>query len=1421
MSQEPRRRYVDFRPNRSRDNLALALAAASHQCSPIMSDLKEIQKQIASAMLVDQFALRRSIRSIQNAQKAKKPFDRSLEKLTARLEKSVRLREQRAQSVPKITYPADLPVAGRKDEIAAAIDKHQVIVVCGETGSGKSTQLPKIALELGRGIAGTIGHTQPRRIAARSIATRLAEELKCEVSKQVGYRIRFNDASGPQTLIRLMTDGIMLAETQSDRFLEQYDTIIVDEAHERSLNIDFLLGYLKRLLPKRPDLRIIITSATIDAERFAEHFSTNGKPAPVILVKGRTYPVDLQYRPLEHGTNEDGETIERDWLDAVVDATHELASNDNGHMLVFLPTERDIREVDKRLSGQRYPGDSPKLPTQIVPLFGRLSMADQAKVFQTYQHRRIVLATNVAESSLTVPGINYVIDTGTARISRYSARSRMQRLPVEAVSQASARQRAGRCGRIGPGVCVRLYSEEDYNGREAFTAPEIQRTNLAAVILRTMNLKLGRLDEFPFLDPPKPTSVREGYKTLEELGAIEVPDESRGGASDDYRLTTIGRQMARLPVDPRISRMILAAIDEHAVVEVMVIASALEIQDPRERPIDKQQAADEAHRQFQHEDSDFLTLLNLWDAWFDNKKKLSGGQLKKWCKKNFLSWMRMREWVDVHRQLKDLLADSGDDKLKKAAARHPVKDRKNDFAAIHRSIMTGLLANLGYRSADREYTGAGGNKLTLWPGSALSKKKPKWFVAGELVETSQRFARTLAKIQPEWIEPLAEHLVKREYSEPHWDSKAGNVMCFEKVSLWGLPIVPRRKTLFFKVDPVKAREMLIQYGLVELGLLYGKTEGEADSEYEDEEKELMLGRRTRITPGRVNTPSVTARPDASAPAYRSDAANRKGWGKEFPFLQHNVRVLAEIKELQARTRRHDLLPNEESLFEIYDKQVPADIGERTLLKRWFQRTTKNNPGLLQFDLKMFTDDSDADSESAEFPATVAMGSMKLPLSYQLDPGRDADGVTLSVPAEGLAQLRAAQLEWLIPGLLEQKVTELIRALPKHLRRKFVPAPDTAKLIAGKLPFGQGNLLNAMAEQLSVIAGEPVKVADFNVVSLPDHLRMNVRVVDDKGKPVTEGRDLVRLRQSLLEVAPEKAAQQKTSAEEKQWHRKGFTGWDFADVPAQLNIKRAGMSLTMFPAIRDDENSVGLTLCQTAADSTAVHRRGLRRLTLMLDAKRIRRQIEHLPEIQKIRLLASSIRGLKVEAELQLLLVERAYLSAKELPRTAAQFDTFLEQGRKRIGVVVQELVQLIPNLFRQYHEARAAIENAAGAGRDAVLKDMKTQLNALVCERFLKETPWPWLIQIPRYFQCMRLRIDRLKSGGLKTEQKLSAEYSEFEHRYLERRQQHTTQQISDPMLDHYRWMLEEFRVSLFAQKLGTAITVSQKKLNEHWDRVQ
>ncbi|MEZ6059214.1 MAG: DUF3418 domain-containing protein [Planctomycetaceae bacterium] len=1468
-----------------------------------MSALTKFHDAIPSAMNADQHSLRRLLRSMKNAERAGKPFDRNLAKFTRQLEASSQLRQRRAAGVPKITYPSDLPVVERRTEIADAIRDHQVIVVCGETGSGKSTQLPKIALELGRGVGGVIGHTQPRRIAARSIATRLAEELNCELGKQVGYRIRFNDSSGPNTLIRLMTDGIMLAETQSDRLLEQYDTIIVDEAHERSLNIDFLLGYLKRLLPKRPDLRIIITSATIDAERFAEHFGTPEAPAPVLLVEGRTYPVEIRYRPLDDDVRWDsdpadssashlrplarragegdvsassrniGVRADRDWLDGVSDAIDELAENGSGHILVFLPTERDIREADRKLSGRKYPGDTHQHPTQIVPLFGRLSMADQAKVFQSYQHRRIVLATNVAESSLTVPGIRYVVDTGTARISRYSARSRMQRLPIEAVSQASANQRAGRCGRIAPGICIRLYSEEDFLAREAFTSPEIQRTNLAAVILRTLHLQLGRLEDFPFLDPPRPTTVKEGYKTLEELGAIEEelrvegresraiasrsfsPDgekvaggrmrEPRSGgessetrhakhktpppdplpfearrdnhSSNDVVLTTIGRQMARLPVDPRISRMILAAIDEHAVPEVLVIAAALETQDPRERPIDKQQAADEAHAKFNHADSDFLTYVNLWDAWHEQKKKLSGGQLKKWCRQNFISWMRMREWIDVHRQLRDLLSESGDNALKKAASLHHTKDRKNDFAAIHRALMTGLLANLAYKSADGEYTGAGGNKLAIWPGSALFSKSPKWFVAGELVETTKRYARTIARVQPEWIEPLAMHLVTREYSEPHWDSDAGNVMAFEKVSLWGLPIVPRRKVTYAKVDPVKSRELLIQHGLVELGLLFGRTEDERRSDYDDEEKELLLGSRSRLVPGRSQ--SQISSPKLQISNFKSQISNTP-WSKDFPFLRHNLRVLDEVKDLQARTRQHDLLPTDDMLFEIYAQQIPADIADRVRLRKWYQKTHRTNPGLLKFDINQFTHQEQRDDSHADFPPTIQIGAMTLPLTYQLGHGTSADGVTVTVPADALPQLDDNRLSWLVPGLVEEKVVALIRSLPKTLRTKFVPAPDTAKKVCGYLKFGTGNLLTTVADLLSRIAGERIDPNSFDLSSLPDHLRFNINVISTDRKPLAEGRSVDAVRQQLAQKVHTVTTQTGPSPEEVRWHRKEFKSWEFGDVPASIDIERAGMVIKSFPALRDDDTSVSLTLCQTAAESQATMKRGLRRLILLSDEKRIRQQVENLPKLNDLRIKASSIRGLNVVAQLQQLMAERAYLSAKELPRNKAAFEQTLDNGRKLLGTVAQEFIQLIPQIFEHYHVTRRQLDAAKNPGWKVPVDALQQQFSELMRSDFLATTPWPWLIQYPRYLAGIRQRLQRLASGGLKTELELQSQFIPYQQRYEERREQHKRQNRRDPMLDHYRWMLEEYRIGLFAPKLGTAITVSGEKLDEHWLKV-
>jgi ATP-dependent helicase HrpA len=1469
-----------------------------------MSEQHQPEHLIALAMSEDQHNLRRLLRSVRESERSGRPHDRLRSRFEELLHKSLERRQRRAAWKPRLEWDPELPVAARRDEVADVIRGNQVIVLCGETGSGKSTQLPKILTDMGRGISGIIGHTQPRRIAARSVAARVAEELGARLGQEVGFRIRFTDSSGPNTRIRLMTDGILLAETQGDPWLSQYDTIIVDEAHERSLNIDFLLGYLKRLLPKRRDLKLIITSATIDAARFAEHFSTGGRPAPVLHIAGRTWPVEIRWRPLGEDDGAADEAAEpRDWLDGVTDAVHEAAAIDNGHILVFLPTERDIREATKRLGGRQFPGDTPQYPTEIVPLFGRLSMEEQTRVFSTWPHRRIVLATNVAESSLTVPGIRFVIDTGTARISRYSARSRMQRLPIEPISQASARQRSGRCGRVGPGICFRLYSEDDFNQREAFTAPEIQRTNLAAVILRTLSLRLGRLDDFPFLDPPKTAAVREGYRTLEELGAIVMenareskadpagaaagagpgvvaePGANEASAQPPRRepappkpgeLTELGRRMARLPVDPRISRMILAAVEEHALPEVLAIAAFLETQDPRERPVDKQQAADEAHAKFVNRDSDFLTILNLWDAWHEKQRTLSGSQVKKWCRQNFLSWMRMREWVDVHVQLRELLEDSDDPAVAKAAkslsAHHkagkqanasssptavpappkaaakpqnqspqtsarparpakagqpgtaapaPAEPRHNDFAATHRALLTGLLANIGCQTPEGEYQSAGGGKLALWPGSALSPKGAKWFVAGELVETSRRFARTIARIQPEWIEPLADHLVTREYFEPHWDEESGNALIHEKVSLWGLPIVPRRRISLARIDPGKSRDLLIQHGLVEWGLLFGKLsqDGEdPDHGYEDEEDALSRG-AWRVRPGRQAAPG---RP-----------APRRGWGHEFPFLKHNREVLQQLKELQARTRSHHLLPGDDVLFEFYATRIPEECVDRDRLRRWYQRTHTRIPQLLQFDINQFADESQRRQHADLFPERLQVGSLTLPLTYQLDPGQEADGVTVSVPEEALAQLSESQLDWLVPGLLEQKVLATLRSLPKPLRRFFVPAPESARKAAAALEFGKGDFLVNLAQKLTQICGERIDPREFDRSAIPDHLRFNVRILDPAGRTILEGRELRLLRTSLAErarsaalAADDRAAAHGPAPAEAQWMRTGFRAWDFGDLPEHISIVRAGIPLRSFPALRDDGDAVALTLCQTADEATLMLRRGLRRLIQLLEKKRLLTQVGNLPNANTMRMQAATIKGIDFPQHLSLLMADRSFLHDAPLPRSRAAFDKTLELGRQRLGLIAQEFTQFLPGLFQQQLDTRRQLEQTRGAGWDALIADMQTQLQGLIHPTFLIDTPWPWLIQYPRYLAAIRQRLTRLTSGGLRNELTAAAELQPWLEGFNQKVREHQKQRRTDPMLLHFRWMLEEFRVQLFAQKLGTAISISAAKLEEQFRRI-
>ncbi len=1322
--------------------------------------VRQLEKSLGETMLSDRHRLRRQMRSIQEFLESGKPCDRKVARLKEQLDKSQQTYRQRAEKVPRVTYDQQLPVSGRRKEIAAAIRDSQVVVICGETGSGKSTQLPKICLEMGRGIAGLIGHTQPRRIAARSIAARVAEELSCPVGQHVGYKVRFTDATSSSTFIKLMTDGILLAESQQDRFLDQYDTIIIDEAHERSLNIDFLLGCLRQLLPKRRELKVVITSATLDAERFAEFFADSKGPAPIIEVSGRTYPVEVRYRPLED-LEEDPGADEPAWLRGVVAAVEEVAAIDTGDILLFMPTERDIHEAAKRLRRCRLTGDTPSQSTEILPLYARLSNKDQQRVFQPHQWRRIVLATNVAESSLTVPGIRYVVDPGTARISRYAPRSGVQRLPVEAVSRASADQRKGRCGRVGPGICVRLYSEEDYQGRPQYTAPEIQRTDLASVILQTMVLNLGPLEEFPFLDPPKTENVRDGYRTLFELGAID----------GDYQLTELGRRLGKLPVDPRTGRIILAGEQENCLHEVLIIAAALEVQDPRERPLEKQQAADEAHTKFSHEESDFLSYLKLWDFYQKLKSDLSRNQLRKACRQNFLSYNRLREWADVHSQLVQLVEEIG---LKQFP-------RQDDYGAIHRALLAGLLSQIGYRTDANEYTVAGGQKVVLWPGAACYAKKPKWIVAAEIVETSRRYARMVARVNPKWVEPLALHLVQRSYSDPYWVRENGSVMAFEKVNLFGLTVVPRRRVRFGPINPSLARTIFIQDALVE------------------EDFDCRLA-----------------------------------------FFRHNQQLLEEVEELAAKARRRDLLQGERARYEFYDRRLAADVYDGPTLAKWI----KAAPGADRKELYMsradLMRDEAEEANEQRFPATVAVSDMQLPLEYVHNPGEEDDGLTVTVPEEGLAAVDEKQLGWLVPGLLEEKVAALIKTLPKPIRRNFVPAPEVARKVVGHMKFGRGSLVTVLAETLSRLSGSVVPADAFDLSRLPAHLQMNVKVVDAQGETVAAGRDVSSLRDELgIEVLPEGTptrgrAQQTISSftviDDPRFSRDGITAWDFGDLPDSVPIQRGSMTINAYPALFDRGQSVSLRLVGGQEYARRETRRGLRRLFLHSSARReLKYQRDHLPDWDQLNLWAATLPDAGVISEqITELLADRALpdatLGDDQLPRTEGEFQDFVRRAKAGIGPAVQEVAPVLSPLFQEYQRSRRMLEQSPG--RDPSSKwhyafvDLLDQLSYLVAPGFLTSTPWEWLRQIPRYLRGQQVRHEKIGSSLLRDQQAWRTLQPRW-HSCKERLKLHRQKGIRDAELEQFRWMLEEWRISLFAQGLGTSLPVSEKRLDKQWQKVR
>jgi len=1368
-------------------------------------------------MPADRHRLRKEFRAIRDAEKRRQPVDRRLARWKQELQRSIALYKGRRAGVPTIRFDEDLPVSQRRDEIAVAIRDHQVVIVCGETGSGKSTQLPKICLTLGRGIERLIGHTQPRRIAARSIAARIAEELGTPLGHHVGYKIRFADATSPNTYIKLMTDGILLAEIQSDPLLDQYDTIILDEAHERSLNIDFLIGCLKRILPKRRDLKLIITSATLDADRFAKHFATAAGPAPVVEVSGRTYPVETRWRPIER--DEEGDEPDPD--DALFDAVAELASLGPGDILIFMPTERDIHGTAKDLRGRKIPGVYSGRTTEILPLYARLSIQEQQRIFQPHAGRRIVIATNVAESSLTVPGIRYVIDPGTARISRYSPRTKTQRLPIEAISRASADQRAGRCGRIGPGVCVRLYSEEDYQGRERFTPPEIQRSNLAAVILQMKAFRFGQIESFPFLDPPRADAIRDGYKTLVELGAFD----------EHYELTELGRQLSRLPVDPRIGRMILAARDENCLSEVLVIAAALEIQDPRERPLEKQEAADECHAQFADPDSDFLGYLKLWDFYHQLKGRLSRGQLRKACRQNFLSHNRMREWTDIHLQLLDFVGEAGlrpgppvvaglptEPRRGRETRAEPLTglrpgQRRDEYEPIHRAILTGLLSSVAMCGESGQYSVAGGGKALLWPGSGIASGKPWWVVAAEVVETGRRYLRCCAKIQARWVEPIAAHLVKRSYSDIHWDRDSASAVAMEKVSLFGLTLVSGRRVRYGPIDPAASRELLIQHGLVE---------GEMDRPPE--------------------------------------------------FLVHNQKLMEEMEQLQAKLRRNDLLLGPWARYEFYDRRIPPDVYDGPRLTKWLHSAHRKDPRVLHMTKADLVQEDAAEVPPEQFPDSIPVERMELPLDYQFEPGAEEDGVTLVVPQEALSQLDPQQLGWLVPGLLEARITALIRSLPKTIRRLLVPAPDTARRALEELRFGEGDMREAVSRVLSRIAGQRISPHDFEEDKVPDSLRMNLRVVDAEGNPLAHGRDVDAVRRQLgMEAAAAVSA-----LDDPQWNRDGLVTWDLDELPEEVELRRGGLCFKAYPMLVDRQQSVSLRLTDSRERAASETRHGLRRLFVLAESRRLQEQVHWMPGLDQMLLNAGSLRNFDLRQELAELVADRAYLGGRvattplsrpgrgaggegalrsgrgaggdgapcatasqkqcpspqpqglaesvahcPLPRSAAEFKGRLKAGRERLGLAVQEVMDLVGPLLEAYHQARLALEQAAGPKWAYAAADVREQLDRLITPGFLTRTPWEWLKHFPRYLRAIPIRLDSLRSGGLARDRKHTKEIQALWQAYCDRARQHQESGIFDPELALYRWMLEEYRISCFAQRLGTAIPVSARRLERQWEKVR
>ncbi|PCK89417.1 ATP-dependent RNA helicase HrpA [Pseudomonas viridiflava] len=1295
--------------------------------------IDQLLKNLDQAMIGDRHRLRRQLHELR-----KKPDEAKLAQWVARVQASCAQVTSRRESVPTVRYDDNLPIAAKRDEIKDALLKHQVLIIAGETGSGKTTQLPKICLEIGRGQHGLIGHTQPRRIAARSVASRVAEELATPLGALVGYQVRFEDQSDSNTLIKLMTDGILLAETQHDRFLERYDTIIVDEAHERSLNIDFLLGYLKTLLPRRPDLKVIITSATIDLQRFSEHFND----APIIEVSGRTFPVDTWYRPLTSEQDEEGNSVEDDLTvdQAILATLEELADFERserkspGDVLVFLPGEREIRDAAEMLRKAQL------RHTEILPLYARLSPAEQQRIFQSHSGRRVVLATNVAETSLTVPGIRYVIDTGTARISRYSYRAKVQRLPIEAVSQASANQRKGRCGRVEPGLCVRLYSEEDFNARPEFTDPEILRTNLAAVILQMLHLRLGEITDFPFIEPPDGKAISDGFNLLQELSAV----------NRENQLTPLGRQLARLPVDPRMGRMLLEAAKQGSLQEVLIVASAMSVQDVRERPPERQQAADQAHAQWKDADSDFAGLVNLWRGFEEQRQALTASPLRNWCRRNFLNYLRLREWRDSHRQLSLICRD-----LQLTVNKEPA-----DYPKFHKAILSGLLSQIGQKADEGDYLGARQRRFWIHPSSGLGKKRPQWLMTAELVETTKLYARMVAKIDADWIEPLAGHLIKKNHFEPHWEKKRGQVVAFEQITLFGLIVVGRRPVHFGPVDPVVSRELFIREGLV-----------------------------------------------------RGDIQSRA------KCLSANTRLLEQLDELEAKARRRDILADEDTLYAFYEARIPADIHQTATFDSWYKTESQKNPQLLIMREEDVLAREASEVTAAQYPDTLRLGELSLSLTYHFEPNHPRDGVTLRVPAPLLLSLPAERLEWLVPGLLETKCIALVRSLPKAVRKNFVPVPDFIKAALQRITFGEGSLTEALGRELLRMTGARVTDEAWAEATqqLESHLKMNLEIVDGDGKFLGEGRDLDALTARFAEASQAALAVPQTAKSQQPVEAKVF-----APVAQKTQQNIAGLSMTVYPALVEEGGTVKEGRFSTQAEAEYQHRRALQRLLLQQLAEPAKFLRSKLPGQTELALLYRELGRIDALIEdILLASLDSCVLEGEaELPRDGAGLLSLAERKRADWTEHAERLAKLTLEILKLWHGLQKRFKGKIDLAQAVALNDIKAQLGKLVYPGFVRETPAQWLKEMPRYLKAIEMRLEKLP-GQVQKDRVWSIELAGLWAQYQARADKHRQEGKRDPELAVYRWWMEEYRVSLFAQQLGTKMPVSDKRLSKQWAMVE